>query len=160
VRHGHEGPGLGNGGMAGAGVLALALLQAACAGSQPAQPQALQPSAQRSYEHCPWGPPAEAPRLRLADATADQTLAREQGLGFDPLQARLVLVELGTQPSGGHRLVLAPDGLQQLDGQLRVHVEHRRPAADAMVTMARTQPCLALVVPREGWRSAVQIGLP
>lgn len=135
----------------------LVLLQTACAG--PGPDQALQPSAQRSFERCPWGPAADAPRVRLADAAHELAMAREQGLGLDPALERLVLVELGTQPSGGHRLVLAPAGLQRQGGQLAVHVEHRRPAADAMVTMALTQPCLALVVPREGWTSATLHGL-
>ena len=155
--------GIGRGGSresAFAGLVALALLQAACAGTEPAGGVSLQPSEQRSFEHCPWGPPADAARLRVAEGKADQALARSQGLAFDAATSRLLVVELGTQPSGGHRLVLAPAGLQRDGGQLVVTVEHRKPAEGAMVTMALTQPCLALVVPREGWRSAVLRGLP
>lgn len=155
MRRGACGAGVGR--PAAAALLVWALLQTACAG--PGPDKTLQPSAQRSFERCPWEPAADAPRLRLADGAHDQALAREQGLGLDPAQDRLVLVELGTQPSGGHGLVLAPAGLQRQGGQLAVHVEHRRPAAGAMVTMALTRPCLALVVPREGWTSATLHGL-
>jgi hypothetical protein len=136
----------------------LGLLQGACAGPEPAT--AVAPVALRSFDHCPWDPPPAAPRLRLADTPADRAQALAQGLGVDAARSRLVLVELGEQPSGGHRLALAAAGLQRRHGTLVVTVTHQRPAPDALVTQALTQPCLALVVPREGWHRAELAGLP
>lgn len=64
---------------------------------------------------------------------------------------RVLVVTLGTQPSGGHALALPDTRLPVRKGVLEMAVTHQRPGPDAMVTQALTSPCLFVQVQRAGW---------
>ena len=68
--------------------------------------------------------------------------------------SRVLVLGLGPQATGGHRVEWVQPLRVDSSGVLAVQARHRPPPPDAMVTQAFTAPCLLLVLQRPGWQRA------
>jgi hypothetical protein len=124
-----------------AGAAVAAVLAAGCQSTVGAGP-AVKSSAERSFVNCPLQQPGRERTLLTLNSAADWSsqLARTEadvlGAPVPWASARVLIVSLGTMPTGGHS------------------VRHFPPPPDAMVPQALTSPCVLAVVPRAGWQQA------
>jgi hypothetical protein len=144
---------------AAAAVAALALATAlpGCQSTAAPGPPVL---AERSAVHCPLREPLAARGLVPIDSAAQWqglmagTETEHLGAPVAWAAQRVLVLGLGPQPTGGHRLEWVPPLRVDGRGTLAVPARHRPPAPDAGVTQAFTAPCLLLVLPRQGWHRA------
>jgi hypothetical protein len=143
-------------GVAAALAAAAAALGAACQSAP--QPVSVMPVlAERSVTNCPLREPMrERGWLLIDDAT--QWAARIDGgeaavLGAPVAwpDARVLVVGLGPQATGGHRVGLAA-APRLVAGELQLAARHVTPPEGAVLTQAFTAPCLLLALPRAGWQ--------
>ena len=150
-------------GPAAAAALALVAALPGCQSTAAPAPAVL---AERSAVHCPLREPLAARGLVQIDSAAQwqARLAQPEAalLGTPVAWAgqRVLVLGLGPQPTGGHALEWVPPLHVDGRGTLVVQARHRPPAPDRMVTQAFTEPCLLLLLPRQGWQRAELSWLP
>jgi hypothetical protein len=67
----------------------------------------------------------------------------------------LLLIHMGTRPTGGYRIELAAPAAKVRNSVAVIDVNWREPDPGSMVTQAITAPCLLLKVPRQGIKRLV-----
>jgi hypothetical protein len=140
-----------------AAVLAAAGLLAACQSVADAPPRV---QAERSATQCPLRQPLPARGLVAIDSAAqwqaliERPEAEALGAPVAWATARVLVLGLGPQPTGGHGVGLVQPLRPAAGGELLVQARHLVPPADAVVAQAFTAPCLLLVVQRQGWERA------
>lgn len=137
--------------------LALAALLPACQSVAEPPPRLL---AERGAVHCPLRHAPATRGLLTADTAAqwqalmDRPEAEVLGAPVDWAASRVLVLSLGPQATGGHRVEQVPPLRLGSGGTLALQARHVAPAPDAMVTQAFTAPCLLLVLQRQGWQRA------
>jgi hypothetical protein len=138
-------------------VLALAVMLPACQSMAEPPPQLL---AERSAVQCPLRQPLDARGLVAVDsaqqwqALIERPEAEVLGAPVAWASSRVLVLGLGPQATGGHRLEWVQPLRVNSSGVLAVQARHLPPPPDAMVTQAFTAPCLMLVLQRPGWQRA------
>lgn len=69
---------------------------------------------------------------------------------WNPSIEGLLWIHMGTQPTGGYRLVLASPTAELRCGVATILIRWQAPAPGSFVTQALTSPCLLLKVPKAG----------
>ncbi len=85
----------------------------------------------------------------------DNRLNRSAVQDVDFGERAVVVVSMGTQPTGGYVVRLEAGASRLSDGVLTVAVEWHQPGAAAITTQALTQPCLVVSVPRGRYKELV-----
>lgn len=140
-----------------AAALAVAALLPACQSVAEAPPQLL---GERSAVQCPLRQPLAARGLVAVDSAAQWQALLERpeaevlGAPVAWATSRVLVLGLGPQATGGHRVEWLPPPRLGSQGLLTMQARHVAPAPDAMVTQAFTAPCLMLVLQRQGWQRA------
>jgi hypothetical protein len=140
-----------------AAALAVAALLQACQSVAEPPPRLL---AERSAVQCPLRQPLAARGLVAVDsATQWQALlerpeAEVLGAPVAWATSRVLVLGLGPQATGGHRVEWVPPPRVDAQGLLAMQARHVAPAPDAMVTQAFAAPCLVVVLQRQGWQRA------
>jgi len=85
-------------------------------------------------------------RIMFARVTSGRSGAELPAVDFG--RSGVLVVAMGTRSSGGYSLALAPEPAELTGRTLTVRVEWQEPPSDAMVTLALTNPCVLIELPR------------
>lgn len=95
-------------------------------------------------------------QVRALSELPGQTINLSSLAAIDFSREHLLIVALGRRNTGGYGVTLA--GSEQLGDELRLAMDVRSPAPDALVTQVITTPCTALAITASGWQTVTVHG--